>query len=382
VSPEAATVLTKLDELEAIAPEWRGLAELRGNPFLTPDWAINWFEHYGDQATPLIVVVRGEGGGVKGVLPLALRTAGRPRTCGFAGANVGDVFHPACRPGDELNVASAAGDALQSSDSAWTAMALEHVEEAGPWIDALRAGAGRSLRAFPRGAAELPVIGLAEYGDWETYLAGRSSHLRKRLRQMERKLADGRELRVRRTQAPAELERDFGTFFDLHDQRWSGKASSSLATDRSRAFLGDFAAAALDCGWLRLWLLELDGRAVAAWYGWRLGERYAFYNGGFDPELSKLSPGLVLLARVIEAAFEEGAQSFDFLLGDESYKSRFADGARSAVDVTLAPRIPHPTGVAIAARQGAVRTARKIPPGARSKLGLEWLSRRRRLRRR
>lgn len=382
MTQDTTTVFTDLAALSELEPDWRALAERRGNPFLTPEWVRCWFEHYREQATPLIIVVGSDGQAVKGVLPFAVRSDGHPRTCGFAGSNLGDVFHPLCDPGEEVEVAAAAGAALESESRDWTVIALEHAEPAGDWIDALRTAAAGRLRAFTRGSAELPIIELSDYGDWESYLAGRSSHLRKRLRQMERKLADGHELHVRRTESPGEVEGDVATFFRLHDLRWSGGVASSLATDRSRLFLGDFAAAALTRGWLRLWFLERDGEAVAAWYGWRLGERYAFYNGGFDLELSKLSPGLVLLARVIEGAFDEGARAFDFLLGDESYKSRFADGARSVVDVTLAPGIPHPTGVAVAARQGAVRVARKIPPGARSKLGLEWLSRRRRLRRR
>jgi CelD/BcsL family acetyltransferase involved in cellulose biosynthesis len=382
VSADGTTVLTDLGGLGEIETQWRALAENRGNPFVTPDWAARWFRHYDDQATPMIVVVRGDAGEVRGVLPLAVRAEGRPRSCGFIGSNLGDVFHPVCPPEAEAAVAAAAGSALASRGSEWTAIALEHAEAERPWINELRGAGGKRLREFPLGTAELPTIDLARYGDWETYLASRSSHLRKRLRQMERKLSDGRELHIRRTESPAELDRDFATFFEVHDLRWADRGSSSLGTDRSRAFLDDFAAAALERRWLRLWFLELDGRAVATWYGWRLGDRYAFYNAGFDPKLSKLSPGLVLLAKVIESAFAEGARGFDFLLGDESYKSRFADGARSVVDTTLAPGFPHPSGVAIGTRQAAVRAARSIPPGVRGKLGLGRLSRRRQLRRR
>ena len=381
MTADETIVFTDLGQLGEIEPQWRSLAEARGNPFVTPDWATRWFGHYADQAKPLIVAVRGDAG-LRGVLPLALRTEGRPRSCGFIGSNLGDVFHPVCPREVEAEIAAAAGSALAARHSDWTAIALEHAEMERPWIDELRAAAGKRLREFPRGTAELPTIELAKYGDWEAYLGSRSSHLRKRLRQMERKLSDGHELHIRRTESPAELEKDFATFFEVHDRRWADRGSSSLATDRSRAFLCDFGAAALKRGWLRLWFLELDGRAVATWYGWRLGERYAFYNAGFDPELSKLSPGLVLLAKVIESAFAEGARGFDFLLGDESYKSRFADGARSVVDTTLAPGFPHPSGVAIGTRHGAVRAARRIPPGVGERLGLGWLSRKRQLRRR
>ena len=49
------------------------------------------------------------------------------------------------------------------------------------------------------------------------------------------------------------------------------------------------------------------------------------YNSGYDPQLySAISPGIVLLARVIRHAIEGlGRAKFDFLQGDEDYKYRF-----------------------------------------------------------
>ena len=127
-------------------------------------------------------------------------------------------------------------------------------------------------------------------------------------------------------------------------------------------------AAALERDWLRLWFLELDGEPVASWYGWRLGDRYSFYNGGFDPSRSKLSPGMVLLARVLESAFEEGARTFDFLLGDESYKGRFADQTREVHDLTLARALPHPASAVTGVELWLWNLGRRLPPSVRARL--------------
>ena len=100
----------------------------------------------------------------------------------------------------------------------------------------------------------------------------------------------------------------------------------------------------------------------------RLGARYSFYNGGFDPSHSKLSPGMVLLARVLESAFEEGAQIFDFLLGDESYKSRFADETREVHDLTLARSLPHPASLVTGLEFGMRSLGRLLPASVRARL--------------
>src|SRR5262249_24065980 len=121
--------------------------------------------------------------------------------------------------------------------------------------------------------AELPVASLGT-GSWEAYVEGLSAKLRKRLRYIERTLAKQGEVAVREVAAPGELEAGLATLCALHDRRWGERGGSSLAAGPARDFHARFAAAALDRGWLRLRLLEVDGAAVAALYGWRLGRTY------------------------------------------------------------------------------------------------------------
>jgi CelD/BcsL family acetyltransferase involved in cellulose biosynthesis len=365
--------LAAVPELEE---DWRRLAEARGNAFLTPEWFNCWFEQYGDDARPFVPALRGAGGSVRGLLPLALPLSGRPRVCRIAGANLGDSFGPLAEPGAEAEVAAAAGEALRDTPTPWSVLALDHVEAADAWVDGLAEGLGIRLRRHARSSAELPWIDLSSHDDWEAYLATRSSKLRKRLRWLDRRQASDHSAEVRRTEALDDVERDMTTFFELHDRRWAGRGGSSLSSDRARAFHHRFAAAAQERGWLRLWFLEFDGAPVAAWYGWRIGERYAFYNGGLDPDHSKLSPGLVLLARVIESAFEEGARIFDFLLGDEGYKSRFAEHSRPVTDLTLARPLPNLAALVVGAEHALRRAGRLVPASARQRLGLGRLARR------
>ncbi|HKZ25444.1 MAG TPA: GNAT family N-acetyltransferase [Acidimicrobiia bacterium] len=78
------------------------------------------------------------------------------------------------------------------------------------------------------------------------------------------------------------------------------------------------------------WQVELlrgpDGPAVAAAFAYQDGMGYYLYNSGYDPTVAQASPGLVLLASLIERSIENSLQYFDFLKGDEDYKARL--GAR------------------------------------------------------
>jgi CelD/BcsL family acetyltransferase involved in cellulose biosynthesis len=365
-----------LAQLGPLESEWRDLAVARGNGFLTPDWFGAWARHYGDEHTPFVPVLRGPDGALRGLLPLALPRSGHPRVCRVAGANLGDRFHPVCEPAAEAEVATAAGEALAEAPEPWSVISLDHVQTDEPWVEALGEATGRRLSARSRIAAPLPLIEIASHESWDDYLATRSSNFRQQVRRFARRAAREANVRIRRTESADDLVGDLGTFFELHDKRFGDRGGSSLSAGRTRLFHLDFARAALTQGWLRLWFLELDGRPAAAWYGWRLGERYSYYNSGFDPAFAALSPGLVLISAVIESAFEEGAAEFDFLLGEESYKYRFAERERTVSDVTLARALPHPASVVTAAEYGARRAGRLIPASARRRLGLGRLARR------
>jgi CelD/BcsL family acetyltransferase involved in cellulose biosynthesis len=363
-------------ESDPVESEWRALAERRGNAFLTPEWFRAWLRVYGDDVEPFVPLVRGEGGSLRGLLPMALDHSGHPRVCRIAGANLGDRFHPVCAPADEEEVAREVGRSLAGAPEPWSVVALTHVQTESAWLEALAEGTGARVRIRRRIAGPLPYVDLGVHGGWEEYLQSRSSNFRQQVRRFTRRAAKTGSMRLRRTEQPEELAADMDEFFRLHDMRFGPRGGSTLSSERAQAFHRDFATSALRRGWLRLWFLELDGAPAAAWYGWRIGDRYSYYNSGLDPAHSTLRPGLVLLAAVVQSAFEEGAAEFDFLLGDEQYKYRFAEGERTVSDVAIARSLPHPAGALTGAGYAARGLVRRLPDSVRRRSGLIWLARR------
>ncbi|MGA9882408.1 MAG: GNAT family N-acetyltransferase [Candidatus Acidiferrales bacterium] len=76
-------------------------------------------------------------------------------------------------------------------------------------------------------------------------------------------------------------------------------------------------------GWLRAYLLMINGKARAFW----IGTCYegAFYSDylGFDPQISSYSPGTVLFTEMIEDFCRSGVKEVHFGAGDGRYKDRF-----------------------------------------------------------
>ena len=343
--------------------DWRALAVARGNAFVTPEWFLAWNRHYGGEHAPLVCAVRGPGEELRGVLPLVL-ARDRPRALRFAGSGVGDHFHPAASERDEEEVAIAVARGLRASERRWSAIVLENVEVGAAWWHHLLDLGGGTPLVDRRSA--LPRVELAGRS-WDEYMSGRSRNLRSQVGRKLRALERDREVRLRWTDRDDQVAADLATVFRLHDARWQTKpGSSTLTGERSRAFHADFASAARCRGWLRLCLLEVDGEAVAGWYGWRLGGRFVYYQAGFDPAWADRSVGFVLLAQTIRAAADEGAEEYDLLLGDEPFKGRFADSERQVCTVVIAPRLSSVRLLA-GAETRLRRAGARLPPGLRDR---------------
>jgi CelD/BcsL family acetyltransferase involved in cellulose biosynthesis len=243
--------------------------------------------------------------------------------------------------GDELGPLCAAADAPVA------ARALRTVARRLPahgviLVDRLR-GDDPLLAELPEGSVReegAPVL-VRNGRTWEEWLASRSSNFRQQLRRRERALLRDHDLRYRLSEDPDRLDEDLTLLMELHRSRWAGGDSAAFTPVRE-AFHRDFARRALERGWLRLWLAESGGKAVAAWYGFRYGGSEIYYQAGRDPAWNRTAVGMVLLAHRIREAFGDGVEQYCFGVGDEPYKSRFTaldPGLRSVLVGRSATRL-------------------------------------------
>lgn len=316
------------DALAEVIEPWRRLAESRGNAFVSPDWFLTARRCLDPTAEPAVAVVRSAAGEVRGVLPLLRTRAGRRSGLGFAGAAYADLVHPAASEEEEAEVAALAAPALAEHVGSRCRLDLGRVDAGSTWWRQLADAWPSSLTAIAGPPETLPYATIAGCS-WEDYLAARSGQFRNQVRRKGKALERDHRVSLESATTGAEVPARMQTLFRLHDARWQDRRDeTALADPAAREFLSEFAAAAQARGWLRLYTLEADGEAVAAWCGWRLGDRFSYYQAGFDPGWSKYSVGFLMLARTVEAAIAEGSAEYDLLLGDEAFKARFATGER------------------------------------------------------
>lgn len=80
---------------------------------------------------------------------------------------------------------------------------------------------------------------------------------------------------------------------------------------------------------VRLDLLTLDRRIIAAHLGFNWCNRVYYYKPCFDLNLSSHRPGKLLLAYIIREAARNGAAELDLLKGNEAYKNLYASHNRT-----------------------------------------------------
>jgi CelD/BcsL family acetyltransferase involved in cellulose biosynthesis len=161
---------------------------------------------------------------------------------------------------------------------------------------------------------------------WEEVIGEWKGKLRANLRRRERKLVEEHGLTFRLADDPERLPADLDALYRLHGARWGESTTGVFDGDRGE-FHREFAAAALRRGWLRLWLGEIEGETMAAWYGWRFAEAEWYYQAGRDQRFDRLGLGTVMLVHAIREACNDGMHAFHFLGGAdvEEFKERFAN---------------------------------------------------------
>jgi CelD/BcsL family acetyltransferase involved in cellulose biosynthesis len=75
---------------------------------------------------------------------------------------------------------------------------------------------------------------------------------------------------------------------------------------------------------------------VASQYGFKFNNKLFHYQTGFDPNYEKYSAGLISTGFMIENAFKEELQEYDFLRGKEDYKFHWTQDVRTIYSASIA----------------------------------------------
>lgn len=297
-----------VDSFDPLREDWTRLGAASGNVFAAWEWNELWWQHYGRGRTLRVAVLR-QDDEIGAIVPLFLWSRRPLRIMRLIGHGHGDLLGPICRHDDAENSAQALRLALA---------AVPHDVFVGDWVAGDRDWAGvLGGRVIRR--TGYPILRFPD-GSWDEFLASQSQRFRKSARNLRNRLERKHEVIYRYADSTT-LERDLDAVFRLHRARFREHACNFCG--EHEAFQREFAEVALERGWLRLLLLEVDGEPVCCEYGFLFQNAYFSYQGGRDPAWDRESVGFLLEVESIRRALEERATEYRFLGGEEDYKYRF-----------------------------------------------------------
>jgi len=368
----AGIAVERLDSPAVLLDEktvWDDWCEKSAHPsiFCTADWLSTWWETYGGAAEPMILRVIESNNRTIGYAPF-MRVVRKPlpglnlRSIEFIGTGeriCPEYLDVIAAPTKIDTVRHAVCEYLAANQDEWDRL----------WLtDGLSENSlARMVTgwSWPGHGTELiwgstcPYVNLAS--SWDEFLAGRSAHMRRKVRQIGHRIE--RELAVdwKVFQPGDNPENAIAIMTDLHTRARKLKGETgNFIDDQYRQFHEAMIIRTAFNGRLYLAVLELDKQPAAFFYGFLFGKYLFNYQTGFNPEFSRHRPGWYALGRMIQDLIAKGCTRVDFLRGDHDYKWHWSDNWHETVNgAVFSPRV--------AGRLGGLATGLAVKVRARRK---------------
>jgi CelD/BcsL family acetyltransferase involved in cellulose biosynthesis len=325
-------------DLAALAPAWAEIAAQsgQGSPFLSHDWFACCWKAVPPGRRPELVVVE-DGRSPVAIVPLAHRTEqsrGLPvRTLAFLDSP-DTPFVDIPHVGGPEPVIEALLDHL-GSRSDWDVLRLQKLPVASSTLKALEEMLSGRFSWRRAGTVSSPYLAIE--GSWTGFYAAKSQRFKKTARNIQNRLERAGQVSIEEHRAVDPASALFREALEITRRSWKAERGVAIATmERMPEFFRELTRRAADHGWLSLWLLRLDGRAVAMEYQLRAAGKVHALRADYDAEFRDLSPGSALNFAIVRALFERGdAHEYDMGPGLNEYKLRWASGSHDCVSLKV-----------------------------------------------
>lgn len=314
---------------------WDALCARMRHPTIyhTYDWTDCWLRHLGEGRNPMLVTVR-KGNEVVGVAPLmtvrqrgplgvsrevlTFLSAMSPASAQYLG--------PICAQEHEKDVLPVLARAMVRRAGP-RVFRFEHFLASDVVNELIEQLEGLTGRRFIRWCG--PHNHKVELGDDpEVFLGRLPKKFRKNLKADRNRLAKAPGGHIEHVGAADRLEEVMEAFRVHSIARFQepGKGSSTLSDDRFYGFFRDIVRFSFEQGRAICLAMNIEGRIVGSLFALSFGPWLGHYNGAFDRDYRRYSPGNLLVDRLIEEAIGRGFGELDLLVGFEDYKRRWSHG--------------------------------------------------------
>jgi len=305
---------TSVETLDWLYSYWqKNPSELRWEPlFMLPPWLMCWTRNFSSGRQPSVVAIR-NGRQITGIAPLLIenstaRLVGSPDVC--------DYLDIVCAPNQEQDFCTALLHWMKTNNINTFKVGIVRPDSLVATIlkdVALKSGY-QVINEPDEMSPEtlLPVT-------FNQYLQMLDAKQRHEVNRKARRLEEAGTVNYTTLSSSPDILASMDTFLKLFVASREGKAK--FLTPEMEIFFRDMANTMSAQGLLRMGVLEIDSKVAASVLAFEYHSTTYLYNSGFDPSLNRLSVGILSKVYLIRDSISSGMKKFDFLKGDEKYKS-------------------------------------------------------------
>ena len=323
-----ADLLTVYTDFSSVENIWRRFEETADcYAFQSFDFLSTWYQHIGtlSKTDVQIVVVWGTNAKPKMILPLGIEQTGWIRKLVWLGDSVSDYNAPLL-----------ANDFSQQTDQAPFAELWNEVLAILPSHDCVDlerqpAMVGEQENPFLELAVTVNASGahMTVMGDdFSSYFnEKRNSRTKQQYRNRRKKLRALGETEYVHPQTESEISASVSKLIELKGDAFRAMGVSNFLDNPGYAeFYKELAVKSGENGLAHVSHLEVGGNYAAGSWGLVHKGRFYYLLASYDgPSYGRLAPGTQALVYLMRWAAERGVTTFDFTIGDESYKSAWCE---------------------------------------------------------
>ena len=321
-------VVDELETLNDLELQWSRLAD--DLPFCHPGWMLPWWNVYGQlpDRKLFVVCVSSDDGELVGLAPWYRQRASIGGCIvKFLGSGevCSDYLTVLSAPGQESAVAQQLAAWLADASGRqndWGQLQFESVPEFG--VDVLT-GLIEELESQKIGTCNTPSDSCWRIqlpSNMDAYLQTLSRRQRYQIRRGYRREIESGNVTVDIATSPEQLLDCWPTLVDLHQRRREALGEPGcFACANFTKFLHNATLKLGESGKAAIFVLKEDQRPLAVEHQ-LIGSKTVYaYQSGLDPDRMDIAPGKLANYVTIQSAIYQKKTQFDFLRGDEPYKS-------------------------------------------------------------
>lgn len=309
------------------------------NAQLTHEWLRSWWEVFGDNKRLFLITVT-DGCKIIGIAPLTItKVMGKAgfelRKLTFVGDGLTDYHDLLVANERRKEVLQILLKCIVDCKENWDVVHFRNVRGDSPNLPILRDTLGDTPLTFvERINIQCPYISID--CDWMSYYNALGKNIRSDIRRRLNHLAKMGKAKFVRLHEVDDVMDTLGIIKSIHVKCQRAKGEISWYTNEKRfRFVSLILKRFGDRKWLDIVFLKLNDKVIAYYLGFVYDNIVYFWNTGFDPEFSKVSPGKLLLHYWIKDSFTEAHREFDFMVGEEPYKLQWTSPMRPNYELFL-----------------------------------------------